>query len=92
MPLTRPVDGGHYPESYPPALAISGEGLFTPSQVTFHNMAPRSPPTSSSGCDAKEWQGVECRRRRHKEPESAFIFLGTYQETNACFQGSARSP
>lgn len=65
--------------------------LFVSSQVTLHNMAPWNQPTDSSGSDAKEWRGVK-RRRRDKEPESAFTFLGTCQKTIACFQGSAHSP
>lgn len=71
MAFIRPVDRGYDPAVYPAVLAISSEGLFIPSQVTFHNMAPWSQPTSSCGCDAREWQGW---RRRDKEPESAFIF------------------
>ena len=71
MTFIRPVDRGYYPAAYPAVLAISSEGLFIPSQVTFHNMAPGSQPTSSCGCDARECQGW---RRRDKEPESAFIF------------------
>lgn len=46
MPFIRPAEGGHYPEAYPPTLAISGEGLFTPSQVTFHNMAGTVEPAN----------------------------------------------
>lgn len=71
MPFIRPVDRGYYPAAYLAMLAISSEGLFIPSQVTFHNMAPWSQPASSCGCDAREWQGW---KRRDKEPESAFIF------------------
>lgn len=71
MAFIRPVDRGYYPAVYPVVLAISSKGLFIPSQVTFHNMAPGSQPTSSCGCDARECQGW---RRRDKDPESAFNF------------------
>lgn len=57
--LFRPVDGGCYPEAYLTTMALSSEGLFVPSQVTFHNVAPWSHPSSSSGCGAREWQGGE---------------------------------
>lgn len=57
--IIRPVDRGLYPKVYQATLAIESEGLFALSQMTFHNVAPQRQPTSSPGCDAKEWQGVE---------------------------------
>lgn len=88
MTLFRPVDGGCYPEAYLATMALSSEGLFVPSQVTFHNVAPWSQPSSSSGCGGRG----ESMGQGSKEAVSALIFLGTCQEPVECFQGSAHSP
>lgn len=74
--LFKPVDRGHYPEAYLATMAISTKGLFVPSQVTFHNVAPWSQPTSASGCGAKEWQGVEHGRRREQGSWVSIYFPG----------------
>jgi hypothetical protein len=73
--IIRLVDRGLYPEACWATLAISSRGLFAPSQLAFHNMAPSGQPISSSG--AMPVPGGGAWKSREARPESAFIFLGT---------------
>lgn len=81
MTLFRPVDGGCYPEAYPATMALSSEGLFVPSQVTFHNVAPWSQPSSSSGCGAREWQEGEYQGAR-KLSQHLFSWAPAKKQSN----------